>query len=214
MVVGGSVAYGWKDPNNDSYLRRAFQSLSDESGVQYNYDNRCVIGGTPSAVDLSGDYTNWLTSDKPNIVVIAWGLENDAGANRSSSEIEQEIHTEISEALADHAVVIVASPPVTEATATTLHRTVEEYIADEKADVESFHSPNAYFINLNTIMEKYLEEHNQSWQDYYGDSWHPNEAGHILAGSLLYNQLLTISDHGLITWKTSSTTSGGGSSGT
>lgn len=201
MVVGGSIAYGWDGSVNDSYVQQAFQALSSSSSVQYTYDDQAVVDGSPLKINSSGDFKRWLAADRPQVVVLAWGLENDASAHATTSAIEQAIRTEISEAMATDAVVIVTSPPVTEAIDTTLHKTVEQYIEAEKADVNTLQSPNVHFVNLNQIMGNYLVAHNQSWQDYFGDSWHPDAAGHILAGQLLYSELNDIANNGALVWQ-------------
>ncbi|TDY47983.1 GDSL-like lipase/acylhydrolase family protein [Alicyclobacillus sacchari] len=201
MVVGGSMAHGWKDPNNDSYLRRAFQALSNSTDTQYEYDDRTVVGGSPVGLDKSGKYATWLAEDKPQIVVISWGLLNDVYDKTPMASFNQAIHNEIQEALAANAVVIFVTSPVTKATATYNHAEVENYIATEQAQASSFDNPNIYFIDLNHDMSVYMAAHGQTWQSYYGDSWHPNEAGHELAGELLFDDFIATFGTGSIEWQ-------------
>ncbi|WP_237716366.1 SGNH/GDSL hydrolase family protein [Alicyclobacillus hesperidum] len=201
MIIGGSMAHGWKDPNNDSYLKRAFAALSNSTDTQYTYDDRTVVGGSPVGLDKNGKYATWLAEDKPQIVVISWGLLNDVYDKTPMAAFSQAIHDEIQEALAANAVVIFVTSPVTKATATYNHAEVENYIAVEQQQASSFDNPNIYFIDLNHDMSVYMAAHGQTWQQYYGDSWHPNEAGHELAGELLFDDFIETFGTGPIEWQ-------------
>ncbi|GMA56105.1 hypothetical protein GCM10025858_06080 [Alicyclobacillus sacchari] len=57
-------------------------------------------------MDKSGKYATWLAEDKPQIVVISWGLLNDVYDKTPMASFNQAIHNEIQEALAANAVVI------------------------------------------------------------------------------------------------------------
>jgi hypothetical protein len=199
MVVGGSMAHGWKDPNNDGYIKRAFQALNNATNTNYVYDDRTQPGASPTWAE--GKFQSWLDSDHPQIVVISWGLLNDVYAKTPMDEFSQAIQDEIQESLAANAVVVFVTSPVTKATATYNHGPVERYIHTEEAIADSFHSPNVYFIDLNQDMTTYLKAHGQTWQNYYGDSWHPDSAGHELAGELLFDDWIQTFGTGPVTWQ-------------
>lgn len=189
MVVGGSMAHGWKDPHNDSYLKRAFQSLSQTTNTQYTYVDDTVIGGT--AVKLGASkFDAELQKAHAQVVVLSWGLLNDVSDKTPMATFQQAIHDEIATALKAHAVVLMVTPPVVEATATVNATAVANYISGEFQVANSFHNPNIDLFNLNAQMATYMEAHGQTWKTYYGDSWHPNQAGHQLAGHLLYNDII------------------------
>lgn len=201
MAVGGSMAHGWKDPNNDGYLKRAFQALNNSTNTKYVYDDRTQPGGSPTWAEKNNKFQTWLTQDKPQIVVISWGLLNDVFAKTPMDEFSDAIHDEIQESLAAGAVVVFVTSPVTKATATYNHGPVERFIHTEEAEAASFNSPNVYFIELNQDMANYLTAHGQTWQNYYGDSWHPDSAGHELAGELLFDEWIQMFGTSAPTWQ-------------
>lgn len=189
MVVGGSMAHGWKDPNDDSYLKRAFQSLTDSTNVTYEYTDKTIVGGSATTVSKS-KFEGWLANVKPDVVVLSWGFLNDAHSKVSPTAIRQAISNEITEALAAHAVVLVVSPPVTKASQTNYEQLTDEYVSEEFSAAKSLNNPNVYEMDVLNQMRSFLTAHNETWREYFGDSWHPNQAGHELAGSLLYNDLV------------------------
>lgn len=192
MVLGGSMAHGWKDPNDDSYLRRAFQSLTNSTNTNYTYTDQTIIGGRAISVQQNNELPTWLSNDKPNIVVISWGLLDDSYDKTPIDQFSDAIHDEIAQSLSQNAVVLIVTPPVVQAAATNYHAQVEAYIDAEFNVAASFHNGNIYCFNLNDEMSKYMTAHGQTWQQYKGDVWHPNQAGHELAGNLLYNDLIQI----------------------
>lgn len=189
MVVGGSIAHGWEDPNNDSYIRRAFQSLTESTNTTYNYVDRTQVGGSPTSVSPQ-QFQKWLNQYHPNVVVLSWGFLNDADKKTSSDKIGTAISREISAALTEGSVVLVVSPPVTEASESRLKSLTDAYVAKEFSVAKSFHSKNVYELDVLNRMRAYLAAHDQSVDLYAANSWHPNQAGHILAGELLYNDLI------------------------
>ncbi|MBF8378283.1 SGNH/GDSL hydrolase family protein [Alicyclobacillus mali] len=213
MVVGGSMAHGWKDPHDDSYLRRAFAALSASTDTTYVYDDRTVVGGSPVTLDREGEYLAWLEEDRPQVVVLSWGLLNDIYDKTPLAAFRQAIADEIEEALAEHAVVLVVTSPVTKATATYNHAEDEAYMQVESDVVSSFDNPNVYYLDLNRDMTLYMEAHHQTWKMYYGDAWHPNEAGHILAGKLLFDELVSTFGMGPIEWQSTGSPTPGNATG-
>jgi hypothetical protein len=203
-VVGGSMAHGWKDPNDNSYIKRAFSQLTSSTNTTYKYVDRTTVGGTASWLQQSkpGTFEKWMKADKPQIVVISWGLMNDVSKHTKEKSFKQAIHQEIAQALQAHAVVLMVSPPVVQASATYDKFPVNQLIAAEFEVAASFHSKNVYTFNLNQQMTNYLAAHNQTYKMYKGDSWHPNQAGHELAGQLLYNDMMQTLGQAPIIWKT------------
>lgn len=190
MVIGGSMAHGWKDPHDDSYLKRAFQSLTNSTNTKYIYDDQSIIGGRAVGVQQKNELPTWLNKDKPNIVVISWGLLDDAYDKTPIDQFANAIHDEISQCLNRDDVVMIITPPVVQATATYYHSKVEAYIEAEFKEAASFQNGNVYCFNLNDEMSKYMAAHGQTYQLYKGDSWHPNQAGHELGGKLLFNDFV------------------------
>lgn len=202
MIIGGSVAYGWKDIKGEGYLHRAFQSYSRYTNQPYLYFNRAIVGanGHQLATMYKGRYTNWLTTIQPTIVVISWGLLNDALPKTSYSAFAMYLRQEIARALSYHTVVLVVSPPITRATYTQYPVQEVEYNKVEEQVVKSFHNQNVYYIDLLDQMKSYLAMHNQTYKPYEGDGWHPNTRGHILAGQLLAEDLIKLFGKGPITF--------------
>lgn len=189
MTIGGSVAYGWDDTKQGGgYLARAFRSLSSAGGTRYSIANRAVIGA--NAIQMATRYPQWLNAVKPNVVVISWGGLNDAWPRTPLSRYQAEISREIALALQIHAVVLVVTPPVTRATYTRYVLQEPMYLQAETAVARSFHSPNVQVFDVFDQMKAYLRAHHQTYKPYMADGWHPNSAGHILAGRLLFQDLV------------------------
>lgn len=204
-VVGGSMAHGWLDPHNDSYLRRAFAARSGSTNTTYHYVDHTIIGETPYMLRTStpGRFTGWLKQDKPQVVVISWGILNSM-TSRHKTTMEQfisSLHDEITAALQAHAVVLIVTPPVTKESATYDHEKQAQWMHAMFQMLAAFRSKNIYTIDVYQQMADYLKAHGQTYQNYYGNSWHPNQAGHILAGNILANDLVKTFGVGPITWR-------------
>lgn len=193
LVIGGSMAFGWKDPHNDSYLRRAFVIRSHDTKVDYHYVNHAIPGYTAQRLNqrYPGAYERWLQRNKPQVVVLSWGLENDmsSGHRDSIDTFDRCIKQEVAEALAAHSTVLMVTPPVTKELATTDHRKVQTYIHSEFEMGRSFHSNNVFEFDVYRQMQAYMKAHHQTYKRYYGNCWHPNQAGHELAGRLFADAL-------------------------
>ncbi len=192
LAIGGSVAHGWKDTTGPGYLARAFQELSLRSKTSYHYIDRTIVGanGLQLATLYKNHYLGWLHSFAPKVVVISWGLLNDALPKTPMSTFDFHIHQEIAEALSIHAVVLMVTPPVTKATYTQFKLQEPRYVRHEIRVAKSFNSPNVVVCDVFDQMRSYIVSHKQSYKMYMGDGWHPNSAGHILAGHLLYNDII------------------------
>ena len=184
MVVGGSVAHGWADPTRDSYIRRSFAMLSESTHVNYQYDDQS-IPGCPAVRISSTTFQNWLNQDQPNVVIISWGILDDIHNHTPLADFQTTIHDEIAASLQHQAVVFVVTPPVVPANADKWHSLFEQYVSAERAAANSFSSPNVHFVPLNRDMASYMQMKSLSLSNYAVGGWHPNAAGHELAGILL-----------------------------
>jgi hypothetical protein len=139
-----------------------------------------------------GQFEAFMKKDKPQIVVFSWGLLNDISSRHKVSvdTFGNAVKKQIAEALAAHTVVLIVTPPVTEESATNDHIKIETYINKLFSVADSFRNPNVINIDVYHQMERYMNAHHQTYKAYYGNSWHPNRAGHILAGELLANDLI------------------------
>lgn len=188
MGVGGSVAFGWDDRTHAGYLGRAFQTLSQKENVTYHFVNKSIEGDGPT--QMSPKYPSFLTSVNPQIVVISWGMLDDLANKTPIPAFKQAIHNEISMALNRHADVIVVTPPPTGASYAHDKVTETNLVNIEMAVAESFHSKNVYVFDLYRQMEAYIANHHQTIALYEADAWHPNTAGHTLAGQILADDLM------------------------
>ncbi len=192
------MAQGWLDARRDSYLRRAFAELSSTTSVHWQYVDRSRPGAR--AVDVMHRYPHWLSSIKPQVVAIAWGLLNDCHKHTPMARFKYAIHAEIDGALAQHAVVMLVTPPVTEASSSFYRAGTERYLAAEVEVAHEFHNPNVHVFDILSQMRRYMAAHGQTYWMYYGNSWHPNSAGHRLAGRLLYRDIVHTLGHGPIVY--------------
>lgn len=191
MVIGGSIARGRKDPNENSYIRRAFAALAASSHTAYAYSDRTLIGGTAASrlARKPNEFSTWLHEDNPTVVVISWGLMSDLYAKTPIPKFEYAIHREIQQALKAHAVVFIVTPPVVKPLATTSNQRGERLIRSELNVAAQFHNPNVYTFDLFDQMMTYMSAHHQTYKVYYGDDWHPNALGHKVGGELFYQYL-------------------------
>lgn len=188
MGIGGSAAYGWVDTKGaGGYLARAFRSLSSAQ-VSYQYFNKCVEGDGP--VQYAPKFSSTLSLVQPQVLVISWGILDDLSKKTPRFQFQQEVTSEINEALAKNAQVMVVTPPVTPAAYTgKTSQEIPLYIASEIDAAKSFHSNRVYIYDIYNQMKQYLAEHHQTVSPYANDGWHPNAAGHILAGQILANDI-------------------------
>lgn len=191
MAIGSSVAKGWGDvPSAGGYLVRAFRALSERTGVYYQVYNEAAPGA--SATRIGWLYPSWLKEIQPQIVVISWGMLDDAHDKTPEAPFEAAIRTQVQDALAAHAVVFVVSPPITRASYTQYKTQEPYYLHLEESAAESLHSPNVYVLHVFSQMESYLAAHHQTYVPYMADGWHPNARGHALAGALMTGDILRL----------------------
>lgn len=189
MFIGGSAAHGWKAVHNQSYLKRAFQETSEKMGQPVQIFDHTIPGETVPGLSLK-TYEHWLKTERPDIVVLSWGLLNDVHQRTPLSTFDAAIRGEIEQALQAHAVVLMVTPPVTKASTASAWPLESAYMADEMRAAASFHSPNLYQFDLFQQMKEALQAAGQTVEPYAADGAHPNTAGHALAGRLLANDFL------------------------
>ena len=199
MTIGGSIAKGWMDTGwqnwrkgwHGGYLSRAFTSLSQTTKTRYTIYDRTIVGANARqlATMYAGRYPHWLKSIRPQIVVISWGGLNDALPKTPVGIYRADILSEIRQALAVHAVVLIVTPPITEAALTIYRTAVPFYLNNELSVARSVHSPNVYTFDVFNQMKAYLAAHHLTYRPFMANAWHPNARGHQLAGKLLFQDL-------------------------
>ncbi|GMA61976.1 SGNH/GDSL hydrolase family protein [Alicyclobacillus fastidiosus] len=195
VAIGGSAADGTGDSAGEGgYLARAFRTINSTQDVSYHFINQSKVGYGPIQYDdtqLSRTFLNdsqmaRLFNDyKPNMLVISFGMLDDIFKKTPMSQIKQALHDEIESAMNQHVVVVIVTPPSTYASETYYKAPLNAYVQAEMDVVDGFHNPNIYVLPLAEQMDQYIESHHQNIKMYEADSWHPNAAGHALAGNLL-----------------------------
>ncbi|GMA58293.1 hypothetical protein GCM10025858_27960 [Alicyclobacillus sacchari] len=108
MAIGGSIAHGWDDtPSLGGYLARTFRSLS-RNRTTYVFTNESSEGKGPSYYVTR--MNELLTKDKPNLVVISFGMLNDLFDHHPMSKMNQDVVEEVRDALAHNAQVVLITP--------------------------------------------------------------------------------------------------------
>lgn len=187
MLIGGSVAHGWNDPEHNGYLHRTFQTLTEEYGVTYAVYDKTIVGA--NAVQLQetlykGDYEKWLVWIRPQVVVISWGLLNDCLPKTPMAEFDGDLNTEIQEALTENATVFVVTPPVTKASFTQYLVQEQAYVNAEVALVKQLHNPRVQLVDIYDQMKQFVDKNHLDVATLSADGWHPNSAGHQLAARM------------------------------
>ena len=193
MAIGGSVAYGWVDPKGGGYLARAFATMQQKTGRVFHFVNKAIVGANSTQLNITlykGRYTSWLSQVKPQVTVISWGLLNDCLPNTPLPRFESTIRGEIQKALDRHSVVLMVTPPVTKASYTQYLEKEPVYVNSEVYVADSFDSPNVVTFDLFDQMKAYIAAHNLNYMQFQTDGWHPNAAGHTLAGKILAQDML------------------------
>ncbi|WP_367306851.1 SGNH/GDSL hydrolase family protein [Alicyclobacillus acidocaldarius] len=187
MGVGGSVAHGWDDKTGGGYLVRAFQELTKTGPISFQFINKSIEGYGPT--QMAAKYAEFLSEIHPQVVVISWGMLDDIANKTPIAAFEQAVQSEIRQALAAHADVVVVTPPPTGASYGHDQASESQLVADEIRVAKQFKTPDVIVVDLFNQMKRYLAAHHQSIQMYSADDWHPNTLGHELAGSLLAQDL-------------------------
>lgn len=189
MAIGGSAAHGWVDAKGKGgYLKRAFTTLTQETHTTYQFSNESTVGkGSPYYVK---HLPPLLKKDKPNIVVISFGLLDNLYAKTPESKMDKDLQIEINDALRADATVILVTPPVTGASYEEFASTEAFAVQNEIKTAKQIASPRVHVVDLFTQMKTYLASHLLGWEPYAADGWHPNAMGHTLAASLLSADLV------------------------
>lgn len=193
LAIGGSVAQGRDAIHDDGYLQRAFAALSAHTTTTYHLHDEAIFGANSTQLGTSykGSYSGWLREFHPQVVVISWGLINDALPKTPMPTFNYWLTHEIHLALAIHAKVLVVTPPVTEVAYTRFPTAIQNYVNDEIHYVSRLHNQNVRLFNIFNPMKAYISDHHQSYMLYVGDPNHPNTRGHILGGQILYSELIS-----------------------
>ncbi|WP_041694970.1 SGNH/GDSL hydrolase family protein [Alicyclobacillus acidocaldarius] len=188
LIIGSSVARGWKDPKGGGYLHRTFSALSALTPITYDVIDKAEPG--KGVLSIRNTYVTWLETYRPQIVCIAWGGLDDLYQHTPFRVYDEQVHWQIQEALDHRAIVMLVTTPVSKASYTTYRAAQQALMESEIQVADSFHNPNVYVFNLFDQMKAYLQAHHESIQPLMHDSWHPNAKGHALAAELLVKDLL------------------------
>lgn len=190
LAIGGSVARGWNDKSDGGYLARALSSVSSVLQISITLENKSVGGFKPA--DLANQFPKLLRAAHPDVVMVSWGLLNDISGKTPLNVLQEEIRSEVALAAKSGAQVWVITPPVTPSTYVGPDKILEEQYARAEilgaravGDTEHVH-----VFDLLNGMKRYLKAHHESYVPYSSNGWHPNTAGHILAGQLLATAIL------------------------
>lgn len=199
LTLGGSVARGWRDTGwknwrkgwYGGYLVRGFSTFSKENAANYQIDNHTIVGANSSQMNTlyKGEYQKWLRQDNPQIVAISWGLLNDALPKTPLNTFTNNLRQEINEGLQAHAVVMIITPPVTEASLTTYKTAFKKYLNAELSVAHSYHQQHVYALDIYDTMLSDLNRRHVLLSTLTANSWHPNAKGHELAGAILASEL-------------------------
>lgn len=189
MTIGSSVAAGWGDaPGMGGYLARAFRSLSAATPTHYHVVSYAIGGVTGS--QIAGKYPEWLKRVNPNIVVISWGGMDDLVAGTHMPVFEAVVQSEIQQALAIHAVVMIVTPPVTAAAYVNgLNKKPYLYFQAEIKVAQAMDNANVHVFDVFDQMWNYMKQNHLSYTQFMANGWHPNAAGHALAGHFLFEDM-------------------------
>lgn len=187
MLVGSSVAEGWDDPSGGGYLKRAFSALGQYQQVNYHLESVAKAGDT--VVKVAKKYPQWLKTQKPQVVVLSWGVLDDLSQNTNPAAYKAGIKKEIEQAIAVHAQVFIVTPPVTRASYTQFQTQEAQYVNIELQVAKAFAHKDVNVFDVYNQMKAYLTDHHQTYKPYMADGWHPNTKGHELAGQLLLQDM-------------------------
>lgn len=188
LIIGSSVAAGWHDePQGGGFLVRAFRTFSKVDEIHYRINNKSIPG--QGVMHIINDYPDWLATNHPKIVVLAWGGLDDLHDKTPIPTFRDQIRWQIQNALNQRAVVFVVTPPVSRAAYTTDLTQLPNILDNEMDVAESLHNDNVYVFDVFNQMKQYLAAHGQTYAPYVADGWHPNAAGHQLAGAILAQDL-------------------------
>jgi acyl-CoA thioesterase I len=188
VLIGGSVALGWDDKVGGGYLIRGWKQYAAEKKVAVTVVNASIEGDGPDK--FASKLATTLSQAHAQILVISWGMLDSISAKTPLSVFQSAVATEIQAARAAGMDVIVVTPPPTIASYTSCLTSEPQYIAAEVAAARQYPSADVQVLDLFQTMKTYLATHHETIQSQSADGWHPNTAGHALAGQLLSQALL------------------------
>ncbi|MCL6445954.1 MAG: SGNH/GDSL hydrolase family protein [Alicyclobacillus sp.] len=189
MAIGGSSAQGYDDVKGEGYLKRALDQVSTTLNIPIAFDNEAKSGDIP--VKLAPRFASLLQQDKPDVVIISWGLLNDIAHKTKEDVFQKDVQNEVYMATQAGADVWIVTPTVTPATYVGHDVKLEpEYASREIMGARAVHSPNVHVFDLLNAMKKYLKAHHESYEPLSANNWHLNKAGHILAGQILAEAII------------------------
>lgn len=188
LVVGGSVALGWDDKTGGGYLQRAWESYASSKKEKLTFINGSVEGDGPDMFAPKLQQT--LQKAHAQILMISWGMLDSISHKTSISTFEKAVSAEISAARSMGMDVMIVTPPVTLASYTTCVTKEPEYNAAEMDAASSYPKSEVQVFDLYQAMKNNLASTHTTIQSLSADGWHPNTAGHELAGKILAEELL------------------------
>lgn len=189
MAIGGSVARGWDAGPNKGYLTLAMNTVSKDLNMNIKFWNESIGGYTPER--LNGYFARLMKAYRPNIVIISWGILNDLAAKTPKTVFQASVRQEVDLSVQMGARVWVVTPPVTKATYSGKDSVLEAvYAGYEIQAATSVHPEDVQVFDVLNAMKDYLVTNHQSVTLYATNAWHPNAAGHILAGQLLADMIM------------------------
>ncbi len=189
MAIGGSVARGWDAGPNQGYLTLALNTVSEDLNTNIKFWNESIGGYTPER--LNAYFARLMKAYRPKIVIISWGILDDLAAKTPKTVFQASIRQEVDLSVQLGAKVWVVTPPVTEATYSPRDSVLEEvYAGYEIQAAKSVHPGDVQVFDVLNSMKEYLKANHQSVTLYASNAWHPNAAGHILAGQLLADMIM------------------------
>ena len=202
LVVGGSAAAGWRDATGPGYIARGLMRYAQRAGLTLRIANHAIPGARVVNRLTQRDLAGWIRRPAPHrLVVLAWGLLNDLRHHTPAPAMARALHRQIATALAAHAVVLVVTPAVTRASFEEDRRAEPTAVRQELAVAKRFHpavaslsspSSSVYEVNVFAAMKQYLAVHHVAYHRLMAGRWHPNTAGHRLAGRLLTQALVKL----------------------
>ncbi|MDA8200313.1 MAG: SGNH/GDSL hydrolase family protein [Thermaerobacter sp.] len=202
LVVGGSAAAGWRDGTGPGYVARGLIRYARRAGLTLRIANQAIPGARVVNRLTQRDLAAWIRRPTPHrLVVLAWGILNDLRHHTPAPAMARALHRQIETALAAHAVVLVVTPAVTRASFEEDRLAEPAAVRQELAVAQSFHSSRpsrpsrpsyVYEVNVFGAMKQYLAVHHVAYHRLMAGRWHPNTAGHRLAGRLLAQALVTL----------------------
>ena len=188
VVVGGSAAAGWTDPEGPGYVVRGLNKYARTIHVTLTISNHSVVGAPATDPAVAKRYPAWMQKTKGGLAVIAWGYLNGARLHVPPAQVVKSVRREILQALGTDHTVLLVSPPATDAGLTferAPQRTLWTHVVSM---VRGLNNPHVYILDVMDAMTKSMRRHNQPVV-VYSDKWDPSMEGHLKAAQILSHEL-------------------------